>query len=98
MITTPATKKDDKDDKDWKRDDKDAKGDPDAENLAELADRLGLRDHDGKIDLEAAKRVQGSERENKAAVAKAEKAAKGEVEAEPKDDKAEPKTDDKKSK
>jgi len=52
------------------------------ETVAELADRLGLRDAEGKLDLEAAGRVQKGEAEAKA---NADKAAK-EAEAKAKTD------------
>jgi hypothetical protein len=57
--------------------DRDVKQDngEDKETVAELADRLGLRDADGKLDLEAAGRVQKGEAEAKAAREKAAKEA-----------------------
>jgi protein-disulfide isomerase-like protein with CxxC motif len=55
----------------------------DTESLAELAARLGLRDSEGKLDLEAAARVQKSDAEAKAANARVEAEAKKAAEPEP---------------
>jgi hypothetical protein len=63
---------------DTTKDDKDER-----ESLAELASRLGLRDAEGKLDLEAAKRVLDSEVEAKIAREKAEAEAKKAAEAPP---------------
>ena len=51
------------------------------ETVAELADRLGLRDAEGKLDLEAAGRVQKGEAEAKVAREKAAKEAEAKAKA-----------------
>jgi hypothetical protein len=61
---------------------KDGNGD-NGESIAELADRLGLRDAEGKLDLEAAGKVAKSDADAKAAHAKAEAEAKKAAEPKP---------------